>query len=405
MNVLSRKPARAPLVLTKPVRKVRVLQIIDRMGDGGAEALLVTFAAGLDRQRFEPHLIALRPAPESRLIPQLRALHVPVTELHQRNAYDVPALLAIVRYVRRHRIDIIHTHLLAADIMGRVAGWLTGRPVVSTIHNNRTDLDEEPHRRQWMERWTARLMSRRLVVVSELLRDEITDWFGLAPDRVITIANGVDTERFRRGAGFDRAAVRRSLIGAAGGDGPVVTNVARLVPQKAQHHLIEAAQIVLATCPAVRFVLMGDGPLRPELEAQVAALGLQDRVIFTGFRPDVDDALAASDVFVLSSLWEGMPIALLEAMAAGCATVSTDVGGVGQVLQDAVTGLLVPPGDPPALAAAILRCVTDPAYARHLGLAGQTWATQEYGMRAWVHKWETLYLRELRNKRAGKRGT
>jgi glycosyltransferase involved in cell wall biosynthesis len=366
------------------------------MGNGGAEALLVTFAAGLDRRRFDLHLISLRQTPEQRLIRQVRALGVPVTQLHQRNAYDLPALLAVVSYIRRHHIDIIHTHLLAADVMGRMAGWLTGHPVVSTIHNNRTDLDEEPRRRQWLERWTARLMGRRLVVVSELLREEITAWFGLPPERVLTIANGVDTERFRRGPDFDRAAVRRELTG---GDYPLITNVARLTPQKAQHHLLDAAKLVLAACPDVRFVLLGEGPLRPELEAQAAALGLSDRVIFAGFRPDVPDILAASEVFVLSSLWEGMPVALLEAMAAGCAAVATDVGGVGQVLRHEVTGLLVPPADPPALADALIRLCRDPATARQLGQAGQAWTTHEYGMRSWVGKWEDLYLRELRRER------
>jgi glycosyltransferase involved in cell wall biosynthesis len=370
------------------------------MGNGGVEALLVTFAAGLDRRRFDLHLISLRQTPEQRLIRQVRALGVPVTQLHQRNAYDLPALLAVVRYIRRHHIDIIHTHLLAADVMGRMAGWLTGHPVVSTIHNNRTDLDEEPRRRQWLERWTARLMGRRLVVVSELLREEITAWFGLPPERVLTIANGVDTERFRRGPDFDRAAVRRKLTG---GDYPLITNVARLTPQKAQHHLLAAAKLVLAACPDVRFVLVGEGPLRPALEAQAAALGLSERVIFAGFRPDVPDILAASEVFVLSSLWEGMPVALLEAMAAGCAAVATDVGGVGQVLRHEVTGLLVPPADPPALADALIRLCRDPATARQLGQAGQAWTTHEYGMRSWVGKWEALYLRELRRERRPRR--
>jgi len=398
MKVSSPERMVMPLAIPKPARrrKIRVLQLIDTLGNGGAEALLVTFAAGLDRQRFDLHLISLRQNTEKRLLGQVRALGVPVTQLHQRNAYDIPALLEIVRYIRRHRIDIIHTHLLAADIMGRLAGWLTGHPVVSTIHNNRTDLDEEPRRRQWLERWTARLMTRRLVVVSELLREEITGWFGLPPDRVITIANGVDTERFRRGPDFDRAAMRRALTG---GDYPLITNVARLMPQKAQHHLIAAAQIVLAACPDARFVLVGEGPLRPDLEAQAAALGLRDRVIFAGFRPDVPDILAASDVFVLSSLWEGMPVALLEAMAAGCAAVATGVGGVSQVLRHEVTGLVVPPADPPALAAALIRLCRDPALTRQLGQAGHAWVTREYGMRAWVGKWENLYLRELRRQR------
>src|SRR5207237_2820712 len=109
-------------------------------------------------------------------------------------------------YIRKHRIDIIHTHLLAADIMGRVAGYLTGRPVVSTIHNTSEDFDAEPLRRRLMERWTGRLMCRKLIVVSELLRQELADWYGIPPGRLVAIPNAVDTESFRRGPDFDRAA-------------------------------------------------------------------------------------------------------------------------------------------------------------------------------------------------------
>jgi glycosyltransferase involved in cell wall biosynthesis len=377
-------------------RKIRILEVIDRLADGGAETLLVTFATGLDRTRFDLHVCALRPWSESQVKRHLLALGIPVTELNQRTAYDIPALLALGSYIRRHRIDIVHTHLLAADIMGRVAGFLTGRPVVSTIHNNRMDLDEEPARRQWMERLTAHWMCRRLVVVSSLLREEITAWFGLPRNKVITIANGVDTERFWRGPDFDRAAVKRELLG---GEYPMVTNVARMVPQKAQNFLIQAAAIVAKTRPDVRFVMLGGGPLQADLEAQARECGVEQQVVFAGFRSDVPDVLAASEVFVLSSLWEGMPVALLEAMAAGCAAVCTDVGGVGQVLQHEQTGLLVTPGDAEALAAALLRCLDDPAYARQLATTGQEWVTREYGMRAWVRKWEVLYLHELRQKR------
>jgi glycosyltransferase involved in cell wall biosynthesis len=285
--------------------------------------------------------------------------------------------------------------------MGRVAGFLTRRPVVSTIHNNRVDLDEEPGRRQWMERVTAHLMCRRLVVVSALLQNEITQWFGLPPDKVITIANGVDTDHWRRGPDFDRAAVKQRL---AGGIYPFVTNVARMVPQKAQHLLIEAARIIGARRPDVRFIMLGGGPLEDELKALAAERGVSEQMVFAGFRPDVPDVLAASEIFVLSSLWEGMPVALLEAMASGAASVCTDVGGVAQVIQHEKTGLLVPPGDPEALAAALLRCLNDPAFARQMGLAGQAWVEREYGMRPWVRKWEAVYLHELRRgKRARRR--
>src|SRR5690348_9277127 len=173
--------------------KVRVLQVIDRLGNAGAETLQRTFAEGLDRSRFELHVCGLRPRPGSITLPALQALGVPVLVLNQRTSYDLPALLALVRYIRRERIEIIHTHLLAGDVMGRMAGFLTRRPVVSTIHSSRQDLDEEPRRRQWLERATAHLWCHRLVVVSERLRAEIADWFDLPLDRVLAIANAVDT--------------------------------------------------------------------------------------------------------------------------------------------------------------------------------------------------------------------
>jgi glycosyltransferase involved in cell wall biosynthesis len=377
-------------------RKVRLLQLIDQLGDAGAENLLYTFAGGIDRSRFDLHVCALRPWSQPKIVPALRALGFPVLELNQHHAYDLPVLLTLVNYIRRHRIDIIHTHLLASDVMGRVAGFLTRRPVVSTIHNARVDLDREPRHQQWMERWSARLWCRRLIVVSALLRDEIAEWFGVPRSRVLIIPNGVDTERFRPPPGFDPGVVKHELLG---GDYPMVTNVARLVPQKAQHVLVEAAAQLAPTYPDARFVLVGDGPLRDEIRELAAARGISDRVVLTGIRTDIPQILAASDVFVLSSQWEGMPISLLEAMSAGAPAVATDVGGVGQVLQNGETGLLVPPGDPAALAVAIAACLDAPEPARQRATAAQAMMVQTYGMRAMIRKWEAVYLHELHRSR------
>jgi len=377
-------------------RKVRVLQVIDQIGNDGAESLQRTLAEGLDRSRFDLHVCGLRPQVGSVTLPALRALGIPVLILNQRTSYDLPALWALVRYIQRQRIDIIHTHLLAGDVMGRMAGFLTRRPVVSTMHSTRRDLDDEPPRRQWLERTTAHLWCRRLVVVSELLRAEIATWFDLPLERVIAIANAVDMRRFTHGPDFDRTAVRAAL---GAGPGPLIANVGRLTPLKGQRYLLEAARTVLAAYPTAHFVLVGEGTLRAELAAQAVALGIQRAVIFTGFRQDVPDILAASDVSVVCSDWEGMPVALIEGMAAGCSAIATDVGGVRQVLQHGVTGLLVPPADPPALAAAILDCLRDPVRAQQRGAAGYAWVRQEHGMPAWARAWEALYLRELRGQR------
>jgi glycosyltransferase involved in cell wall biosynthesis len=187
--------------------------------------------------------------------------------------------------------------------------------------------------------------------------------------------------------------VKRELLG---GDYRMVTNVARLVPQKGQTYLVEAAAQVVATRPDVRFALVGDGPLRGELMELAGKYGIADKIVFTGILADVPRVLAASDVFVLSSLWEGMPLSLLEAMAAGCPAVATDVGGVAEVLDHGAVGLMVPPSDPAALAQAIGECLDDPQRARRRASAAQAFAEQNYGMETMIRRWEKVYLRELR---------
>jgi glycosyltransferase involved in cell wall biosynthesis len=373
-------------------RKVRLLQVIDRFGFAGAENLLYSFADGIDRSRFDLHICSLRPSqPES--LPALRALGFPVTELDQHHAYDLPILRALVGYIWRERIDIIHTHLLAADIMGRLAGFITRRPVVSTIHNARIDLDREPRHTQWMERWSAHLWCRRLIVVSTLLRDEIATWFGLPLSKVLAIPNGIDTARFRPPPGFDPEAKKRELLR---GNYRMVTNVARLMPQKGQRYLIEAAAQLTPTMPDVRFLMVGDGALRAELEDLALAHGVADAFVFPGIRTDIPEILAASDLFVLPSLWEGLPLSLLEAMAAGCPVIATDVGGVSEVLHHQETGLLVPPADVQALAAAMADCLDHPERARERAATAEAMVAHKYDTRAMIRKWEAVYLHELR---------
>jgi glycosyltransferase involved in cell wall biosynthesis len=375
-------------------RRVRVLQVIDLLGTGGAENLQVTMAAAIDRQRFDWHVCALRKSPQGQtnIERQLLDMGVPVVVLGQRSVYDARTLFRLVRYILGKRIDILHTHMQGADILGRVAGFITRRPVVTTIHGLESDLLDTPPRRMALLRFTARWMCRRIIVVASYMRREAAAVLGLPLSRVLTIPNGVDIDKFHPHAGVDRAAIKREL---AGGDYLLVVTVGRLVPPKAQDLFIEAARRVAKVLPNARFVIIGDGPLRDDLARLIEEAGVADRVFIGGWRDDIPDVLGASDLFVLSSSQEGMPVAILEALSAGCPVVATDVGGVSEIVREGETGMLVPYGDPDALAGAIVRMLTNPEGAHHMAERGQRMAEQEYSMSAWARKWEALYLREL----------
>ncbi|MDQ3704901.1 MAG: glycosyltransferase [Chloroflexota bacterium] len=376
--------------------RIRVLQLIDQLGTGGAESLQYTLAASIDRKRFAWHVCALRKSDESLKVHQdLLKIGVPVSILDQKNVYDVRALLKLVRYIHRYRIDIIHTHLAGADILGRVAGFLTRRPVVSSIHLLHGDLLDAPARRQLLLKITARWMCRRIVVVADSMRQETAEWLGLPLTRVETIVNGVDTTKFQR-ENIDPVEVKRSLVG---GDYPLVVSIARLTAQKGHSDLVTAAGIVASAVEGVRFAFVGDGPLRADLASRIEAQGLSDTVLLLGTRDDIRHILAASDVFALSSLQEGLPVAVLEAAAAGLPIVATGVGGVPEVIRDGTTGLLVQPGDPQAMADAIIALLTAPRRARELAAAAKELVEREYSTQAWSRKWEALYLQEVRRRR------
>lgn len=380
-------------------KKVAVLQLIDQLGTGGAEILQSTLAASIDRERFDWHVITLRPPADTlpRVEVELRDMGVPLNVLNQKKVYDLRAVLRLNRYIRRHKIDIIHTHLEGADIVGGVAGLLARKPVVSTVHLSHNDIVGSSAAHKLLLKVTARWLCRRIAVVAENMREETASWLGVPLSKVVSIPNGVDTSRFQISPGFDRPAIKRTL---AGGDGnyPLVINVARLFPQKSQEYLIKAARIVLASAPEARFAIVGTGPRQAEIAALIHDEGLDDKMFLAGRRDDVPDVLAAADLFALSSMQEGLPVALLEALAAACPVVSTDVGGVSEIIRHNVTGLLVPPANPEAMAAAIIEMLADPERARTLAANGQELVQREYSMQAWGRKWQALYLQVLRRR-------
>ncbi|MCA1727201.1 MAG: glycosyltransferase [Actinobacteria bacterium] len=373
----------------------RILYLIDGLAMGGAERGLVLTLRHLDRSRYEPEVAYLwGPAP---LRADLEELGVPV---HHVGAGRGPrALLAIPKVRRLLRVgafDAIHTAVVWASIVGRIAGHRAGVKVISHIAN------VDPLGR--MERELTEPTARKARLVARL-----DEWTGRRyVDRFVAITQAVKAHPIR-GASWDRSRIDVVLRGqdlpalraegAADPDPPIedlgqpsIVCVARLSPQKGHRYLIDAMEPVLARFPAARLLMAGDGALRDELGRRAAPLG--DRVAFLGVRRDARALVARADVFVFPSLWEGQGNALLEAMALGAPIVATRIPAVEETLTDGRDGLLVPPADAEALGGALVELLQDRDRAQRLGAAAAG-AAERYDIREATRALEAVYARVL----------
>ena len=357
-------------------KRVRVLQIITRLIVGGAQETAILIADMLDPERFAVDLVCgPQTGSEGSLIEEARGrgihLLIEPTLVREVNpAKDLLALCRLVRLIRRGRYDVVHTHSSKAGILGRLAGWLAGTSVIVHTVHGWGHHDRQPVVAQkvyvWLEKLTLPITDR-LVAVSPLnVEKGLRDGIGRAENYTV-IRSGIELDRF----GHPRVPSRevRASLGIPV-DVPVVGSVTRLSAQKAPLDLVRAAAIVAQSVPNVAFVIVGDGPLRPQVEALIGELGLRDRIKLTGLRTDVPDLMSAFDVFVLSSLWEGLPRVLPQAMAAGLPIVATAVDGNAEAVQDGVNGRLTPPGDATALAEAVIQLLRDPGQAARFSQAG-----------------------------------
>lgn len=359
-----------------------MLYYTDGTAFGGVEQALLTLLAGLDRTRWHPLLLH---HPEPALAPLLdgaRRLDVETRAAPPLGGAWTPMRLArLVRRIRAERPTVFHAHLNwpLACRYGLVAAILARVPaIVATEHL----YVEIPWRRSVLVQRIIALGVDRYVAVSYDLARRLRESLGLPARKIRVVHNGI------RLAPFDRPTTPGLRVAPAGADEqPVVLTLARLNEQKGHRYLLEAA----AQVPEARFVLAGDGPARAELEARARSLGLAGRVDFLGHRTDVPELLAGCDLFVLPSLFEGHPLSILEAMAAGRPVVATAVGGTAEAVRHGETGLLVPPADPAALAAAIRTILADRPLADRLAVAGRARVRRELAAETMVHRVTEIY--------------
>lgn len=369
-------------MLTSPTAAgpTHVMHVVYSLQPGGMELGVVKLVNGLNRAAVRSSICSTTP---DGALKSLVANDVAVLELRRRQGNDPRLVWNLYQVFRRERPDIVHTHAWGTLLEGLVAARLARVPIV--VHGEHGTLQLK-HRQRVAQRiaWKA---ADRMLSVSSRLAERISHDTGLPLARMTVIRNGVDLNRFQR---VDRADARARLGFAD--DELVAIAVGRLVPVKDHLTLLEATALARRSGRPFTLAIAGDGPLRSTLEERARALGLDAAVRFLGHRGDVETVLAAADLFVLSSVSEGLSNTILEAMATGLPVVATRVGGADEMVEDGVTGVLVPASSPSEMAAALTAVFGDADARRTMGIRGRARAKTEFSLETMVRRYESLYV-------------
>lgn len=372
-----------------------ICHVITKLELGGAQEVAMRVVSSLDRRRFRPVLIA---GPGGMLTEEAAALEgvevrlIPSLLREIRPIQDLRALWELVAAFRRLRPKIVHTHSSKAGILGRLAAWLAGVPcILHTIHG----YGVTPAQPSWLQHlvikleWMVGRVTTHWIAVSQADRRQGLEWQLFSSSKVSVVRPGIDPTAFAsRIEPAERDRLRASL--GVGPEQLLVGTVSCLKPQKSPEDFIRVAALVCQRMPAAKCVLVGDGALRPQIEAMIQAQGLQDRVTLLGWRRDVASLLKAFDVFVLTSQWEGLPCAILEARASRIPIVATRVGGSAEAIIEGIQGTLCPAGDVRAIAGRVCQILGDERLRADLRNGAQE-LPEEFTIQETVKQYQSLY--------------
>lgn len=332
-------------------RKINILYIITKLELGGAQKQLLSLVRGLDKERFNPYILTAYDGllvDTAKTIPNLKLIRCRFLERPIRPIKDTLALFFIYRFIKNNKIDIVHTHSSKAGILGRLAAKAAGvKIIIHTVHGwsfHDYQAGITYYFYLFLERLCA-YFSSAIVVVSQWDKRQAARQLVGRQDKYKLIRYAINHEELKNN--IEGSKVRKEF-GLSEVD-LVIGMVACFKPQKAPLDFIKLASVIKKDFPNAKFILVGDGVLREKVRVLIDKLNLKEQVILTGWRHDVASILSCLDVFVLTSLWEGLPIAVLEAMATGLPVIATDTGGISEVVLHGKTGYLVKPGDIEAL--------------------------------------------------------
>jgi glycosyltransferase involved in cell wall biosynthesis len=370
--------------------RIRVVEVLATGTSGGAQEHVLGLVSRMDHARFDVSIVSLSPGSAARKL-ERAGFEVLVIDEHD----DAIATGALAAHLVDVRPDVIHNHMYRAELVGTRAAIALGevghrRPyIVSTVHSSRVRSEED---REMLRVLTPAM--DQLIAVSKMIEDKLVAE-GRTTAPITRIYNGVDLSRYER---VEACCTLPDEYGMEPGS-QIVGVVARLEPEKGHPTLLEAWPLVLRAVPDAYLLIVGEGSRREALEAQTRDLRIAHRVVFTGRRDDVPSVTAALDVAVLPSYREAQGLSILEALALSRPVVASNVGGIPEMITDAVNGILVPPHDPDALAAAIIRLLRDHPFADTLGRAGHDMVHERFCIDLMVESVQAIYEKGARSVR------
>jgi glycosyltransferase involved in cell wall biosynthesis len=366
-------------------RKLKLMQITHDLSIGGLQQVIVNICRTINRDKFDISVLCLRDLGEFTM--EVESMGIKVFYLPQKDkGTDYLSFLKVARILRNEKIDIIHTHNTQPFLDGTIGAFLSGvKTIVHTDHAR----DFPDKKRYMVAEWLMSRFAYKVVGVSDHTSLNLIKYEHISPEKIITIFNGIDELKYN--IKIDKMKKRKTL--GIKLNGPVIGLGVRLSHQKGITHLLQAMPSIIKKIPNLSLVIAGKGELLEELQMETNSLDIQDHVFWVGPRLDMPELLKLFDLYVLPSLWEGMPMVLIEAMASGCPIIATDVGGNSSVIKQGVNGSLIRAGNSAELAMEVVRVLSDKELIRKYISNSLNRFYSLFSARTMTEKYEKLYLK------------
>jgi glycosyltransferase involved in cell wall biosynthesis len=367
-------------------KPTKILYIHHTFRNQSGSFLLWNIAKRIDKNKYQVFAACLREGGPYE--DKLRRIGVQVKNFDLKTLVDIRIIPRLVSYIKQNSIDIVETSVFPADVYGRISARLANVPIIiSTMHCVEAHKLETMYRILFFADTLTMALTTRTIAVSKAVKNYLISWHRVKSDKIRVVYNGMAAHKYDSNIDINEYKRKLNLQH----DIPTVVFIGRLVKLKGVGYFLKAAAMVIRSGKKAQFLVVGDGPLKQSLVKQTQKLGIDQHVFFTGFREDIPKILSCIDILVLPSLWEGLPLTILEAMHAGKPIIATRVGGIPEAVRDRETGILIPPRDCHALTKGIVELLKDPEKCKEMGEKGKERALQHFNVERMVKEYSDIY--------------